>query len=56
MHYLSVLAIFKNEGHIINEWLNHYLLEGVDHFYLIDLNMYYIFFHTKPFSKHNRIF
>lgn len=35
-HYLSVIAIFKNEGHILNEWITHYLNEGVDHFYLID--------------------
>jgi len=36
LYYLSVLAIFKNEGSIINEWLEHYINEGVDHFYLID--------------------
>ena len=35
-YYLSVLAIFKNEGHCINEWIKHYILEGVEHFYLID--------------------
>jgi hypothetical protein len=35
-YYLSVLAIFKNEGHCINEWLEHYISEGVEHFYLID--------------------
>lgn len=33
---LAVLAIFKNEGHIVNEWLQHYVNEGVKHFYLID--------------------
>ena len=36
MYYLSVCAIFKNEAHIIDEWISHYLDEGVDHFYLID--------------------
>ena len=36
MHYLSVIAIFKNESHCIEEWVNHYLNEGVDHFYMID--------------------
>lgn len=36
MHYLSVIAIFKNESHSIGEWINHYKNEGVDHFYLID--------------------
>lgn len=36
MHYLSVIAIFKNEGHCIAQWIQHYINEGVDHFYLID--------------------
>lgn len=36
MHYLSIVAIFKNESHIFREWLTHYIREGVDHFYLID--------------------
>ena len=36
MYTLVVVAIFKNESHILKEWLEHYLLEGVDHFYLID--------------------
>lgn len=35
-YYLSIVAIFKNESHIIQEWLEHYLSEGVNHFYLID--------------------
>ncbi|WP_462247694.1 glycosyltransferase family 2 protein [Ekhidna sp.] len=34
--YLSIVAIFKNEAHIIDEWIAHYINEGVDHFYLID--------------------
>ena len=38
MHYLSVGAMFKNEGQILREWIEHYLLHGVDHFYLIDDN------------------
>ena len=33
---LSVLAIFKNEKIILRQWIEHYLREGVDHFYLID--------------------
>ena len=33
---LSVCAIFKNEAHVLNEWISHHLKEGVDHFYLID--------------------
>lgn len=35
-HDLAVYAQFKNEGHILNEWLDHYVHEGVDHFYLVD--------------------
>ena len=34
--FLSVFAIFKNESHIIKEWIEHYLSEGVEHFWLID--------------------
>jgi glycosyltransferase involved in cell wall biosynthesis len=36
MYYLSVGAMFKNESHSMKEWLEHYILHGVDHFYLID--------------------
>lgn len=35
-NYLSLVAIFKNEAHGIREWIEHYINEGVDHFYLID--------------------
>ena len=35
-YFLSVVAIFKNEKDIISEWIEHYLAEGADHFYLID--------------------
>ncbi len=35
-HFLSVCAIFKNEGRFLKEWLDYYLLAGVDHFYLYD--------------------
>lgn len=35
-HFLSVGAIFKNEAHILREWIEHYLAEGVEHFYLIN--------------------
>jgi hypothetical protein len=35
-HFLAIVAIFKNEKHILKEWIDHYLLEGVDHFYMID--------------------
>ena len=33
-YFLAVCAIFKNEGKFFTEWLNYYLLAGVDHFYL----------------------
>ncbi len=35
-HYLSVLAVFKNEAHILVEWIEHYLARGFQHFYLIN--------------------
>jgi hypothetical protein len=35
-YFLSIVAIFKNEENILIEWLEHYLMEGVEHFYLID--------------------
>jgi hypothetical protein len=36
MHFLSVLAIFKNETLNLRTWLDHYLWQGVEHFYLVD--------------------
>lgn len=33
---LCILAIFKNETMVLKTWLEHYLHQGVDHFYLID--------------------
>ena len=36
MYYLSIIAMFKNESSIIEQWIQHYILEGVEHFYLID--------------------
>jgi hypothetical protein len=35
-YFLCVFAIFKNEAVIFKEWLDHYINEGVEHFYLID--------------------
>lgn len=37
-YFLSIVAIFKNEESILHEWIEHYLMEGVNHFYLIDNN------------------
>ena len=36
--YFAIGAIFKNEAHIMKEWLNHYFYHGVDHIYLINDN------------------
>ena len=36
MYYLSLLAIFKNETMNLKVWLEHYIFQGVEHFYLID--------------------
>ena len=35
-HKLSIMAIFKNETMNLKIWLDHYLWQGVEHFYLID--------------------
>ena len=32
--FLSVVACFRNESHILEEWIEHYLDEGVDQFLL----------------------
>jgi len=36
MYYLTVGAIFKNESHCLQEWIEHHLYHGVEHFYLIN--------------------
>lgn len=36
MYYLSILAQFKNETFNLKLWLDHYIWQGVQHFYLID--------------------
>ena len=33
---LCLVAIFKNEGHILQEWIHHYLKQGVDKIFLVD--------------------
>jgi len=38
MYFLSVAAVFRNEAHSIVEWVEHYILHGADHIYLIDDN------------------
>jgi hypothetical protein len=36
MYDLVVCAVFKNESHILTEWIEHYLKRDVDHIFLID--------------------
>ena len=36
LHDLAVVAILKNEGPYLKEWLDYHLLAGVEHFYLYD--------------------
>lgn len=36
MPSICVVSIFKNEKHALEEWINHYIKEGVDHFFLTD--------------------
>ena len=38
IYNISVLAILKNETMNLKVWLDHYIWQGVDHFYLIDNN------------------
>ena len=33
---LCIVAIFKNEKHILNEWINHYIKQGINKFFMID--------------------
>ena len=35
-YYLSVIAVFKNEAHIMQEWFQHHIAHGVEHFYMVD--------------------
>ena len=35
-YYFTVLATFKNEGKILEEWLEHHIAHGVEHFYLVN--------------------
>ena len=38
MYDFCICAVFKNEAHILEEWLLHYIYRGVNHFYLINDN------------------
>ena len=35
-YVLGMLAIIKNEEMVIEEWIQHYIWQGVEHFYIID--------------------
>lgn len=35
-YYLVVGAVFKNEAHILDEWVKHYRAHNVDHIYMIN--------------------
>ena len=36
MYNLTIISMFKNESLILEEWINYYINQGVEHFYLID--------------------
>lgn len=36
MYFFSVGAMFRNEAHCIKEWIEHYLHQGAEHFYLVN--------------------
>lgn len=36
--YFVIGAIFKNEAHILDEWIRHYQFHGIEHIYLINDN------------------
>lgn len=38
MYDFIVCSIFKNESHILDEWIQHYLLRGINHIYLVNDN------------------
>jgi len=54
--YLCVVAIFKNESHILKEWIEHYIKQGVDKFLLIDNGSNDNYFNIiKPYIKKNKV-
>ena len=42
---VCIVAIFKNESHILKEWMEHYISQGIDKFFLIDHNSTDNYFH-----------
>lgn len=56
MYYFTIGAIFKNESHILKEWLDHYFFHGVDHIYLINNNSSDDFIKIlKPYINENKV-
>lgn len=56
MYYFTIGAIFKNEAHILEEWILHYLRRGVQHIYLINDNSNDNFIDIlTPFINDNKI-
>ena len=35
---ISIGSIFKNEAHILEEWIDFYIVMGINHFYLVNNN------------------
>jgi hypothetical protein len=33
---IAIISVFKNESHILEEWIEHHLKEGISHFFLVD--------------------
>ena len=56
MYYFTIGAIFKNESHILKEWLEHYFYHGVEHVYLINDNSSDNFLEIlKPYIDKNMV-
>ena len=36
MYNITIISMFKNESLILNEWIQYYVNQGIEHFYLID--------------------
>lgn len=36
MYNFVVCSVFKNESHILDEWIQHYKMRGVDHIFLVN--------------------
>ena len=55
-YYFCVGAIFKNESHILKEWIEHYYFHGVDHIYLINDNSTDNYLEIlEPYINNNKI-